>query len=147
MIVGSGHKINEYIQLVKDLGIDNQVQFLGNISRSELGDYYLNADVVCIPSRNDPLPTVVLEAMVARKPVIGTNIGGIPFMIEDGVNGFIVPDEDFKSLANKLQYFISNPDEVKKMALSSRNKAIQQFSWEIIGKSLLSELIQLKNET
>jgi FkbM family methyltransferase len=141
-ITGGGPETERLRWQVARSNLDELVQFLGPVPRLHLGALYRSADVVCVPSRSDSLPTVVLEAMVAGVAVLGTDTGGIPFMVRDGESGWIVPREDLKALADVLAAVSTNPAVLIEMGLAGRREATQHFNWEIIG-GWLGDLINL----
>ena len=71
---------------------------------------YLLADIVVLPSRVDPVPFVMIEAGIFKKPFIGGNTGGITEFIEDGINGLLVDPENPQMLAEKIIYLLNNPE-------------------------------------
>ena len=73
-----------------DLGVSNRVHFAGAVSQRELASYFASARVMVLPSLSEGLGRVVVEAMLLGTPVIGSRVGGIPDMIRDGENGFLV---------------------------------------------------------
>ena len=66
---------------VKARNLGDCVQFLGQMPRAALGREYLSAHVVCVPSRSETLPTAGLEALIAGRPIAGSDVGGIPFLL------------------------------------------------------------------
>lgn len=83
---------------------------------SKVLDYYALADLIILPSRNDPFPYVMLEAGALKKPFIGSKTGGIKEFIKDGVNGHLFEPENAKELAEKILYALNNPNEVRRMS-------------------------------
>lgn len=96
---GSG----EYEQAVSEAqeSYDN-VTFDGFIPEEDLADFYRDLDVLILPSESEGLPNVLLEAMACGTPPLVTNVGGVPQLIEDGSNGFILPSREPETIANKL---------------------------------------------
>jgi glycosyltransferase involved in cell wall biosynthesis len=76
------------------------------------------------------LGRVVVEAMATAIPVIGSNVGGIPDMIQDGVTGFLVPPGDDRALADKIRWILEHPDEAEAMGYKARAFAKRFFSTE-----------------
>jgi glycosyltransferase involved in cell wall biosynthesis len=83
-----------------------------------------------LPSLSEGLGRVLIEAMACGKPVIGTDTGGIPSLIHDGGNGFLIPPNDPDALAEKLIYLLSNEDEAVRMGARGREFVAQTFSTE-----------------
>lgn len=97
---------------IDTLGMAQYIKYIGHVTKKELPDYYRKADLFILPSINEPQGLVVLEAMSFALPVVASNVGGIPDMINDGVNGLLIPSGDaiataqaiIKILSDKLVY-------------------------------------------
>lgn len=128
-----GHPENEAyaIQLqeqASDLKIADRVHFVGNVSQQGLADYFAKSRVMVLPSLSEGLGRVVVEAMLLGMPVIGSRVGGIPDMITDGDNGFLVEPDDVDSLTDALQQIYTA--DVKTMGATARQFAQDFFSPE-----------------
>jgi len=88
--------------LAHDLEVDELVEFHPPATPSELRRYYETCDIVCLPSRREGFPMVLLEAMAFGLPPVATNVGGIPELIEDGVTGLLIEPGDSQSLVVAL---------------------------------------------
>jgi glycosyltransferase involved in cell wall biosynthesis len=108
------------------------IEFIGSRPRATLGALYASHSVTCVPSISDPLPTVVLESLACGTPVVGTRIGGIPFMVEDGVNGLLVPPRDPVALAAAL----GDHERLARLAANTRASVLPRFSWTAAGERL-----------
>ena len=127
-IIGGDGSLRKYHeQLARKLDIKNNVIFTGRIPRVELPYYYAASDVVVVPSLQEAWSLVVTEAMASGKPVIGTNVGGIPDQIIDGYNGFLVPPRNPKSIAEKILWLYENQDQTKKMGMCGRKLVEEKF--------------------
>ena len=85
---GEGPDETEYHELVKELELENKLIFTG--VRDDIPDILASIDIFVLPSYTEALPYAVIEAMSAGKPVITTSVGGIPELITDGVEGFLI---------------------------------------------------------
>jgi glycosyltransferase involved in cell wall biosynthesis len=104
---------------------------LGELSRSEdLVAAYNAADLFVCPSREDNLPNTVMEAMACGVPVLGTRIGGIPDMVDDGTDGFLVPAEDAPALAAALERAVDDPGRLREFGSRARAKCEQIYRLE-----------------
>jgi glycosyltransferase involved in cell wall biosynthesis len=105
MLVGDGPLRQQLHEQARRLGIERQVQFLGWKSHEAMPALYAQADLVVVPSivdasgETEGMPVVVLEAMAAGKLVVASNVSGIPDVIEDGVNGFLIEPKSAPALA------------------------------------------------
>ena len=115
---------------IKKLGLNDRVQFIGPQPQSELAIWMAKASVLVLPSMSEGLGRVIIEAMATGTPVIGSRVGGIPELVEDGVRGFLVPPGDEKALAEKLRWILSNPDKSRAMGESGRAFVERLFSTE-----------------
>jgi glycosyltransferase involved in cell wall biosynthesis len=121
----------ELKEQVKRLGVDERVQFIGAMPQAELAAWMRRASVFVLPSVSEGLGRVVVEAMAAGTPVIGSNVGGIPDMVQDGVTGFLVPCGDEKFLAEKIRWVLENPDKTREMGHCARAFAERFFSTKV----------------
>jgi glycosyltransferase involved in cell wall biosynthesis len=137
-LVGTGPLAENYRRLAETLRLQVQVEFVGAVPRQRLGSLYREADIICVPSISDPLPTVVLEAMAAGCTIVGTNVGGIPFMIEDGLTGAIVSPGDATAMADKIAQLAENRHALADIGRQAALVAAQRFSWPTVGRQLVS---------
>jgi glycosyltransferase involved in cell wall biosynthesis len=113
---------------VTQLGLTQRVRFLPQMPQAKLAEWMSRARVFVLPSISEGLGRVVFEAMATGTPVVGSHIGGIPDMIEDGVTGFLVPPGDEVSLADKIRWMFDYPAEARAMGKRARSAAEQIFS-------------------
>jgi len=134
-ILGSGSEEKFLKALVKELNIDG-IRFLGQIEYKDIPKLYEEADILLNPSLVDNMPISVLEAFAAGLPVVSTNVGGIPYIIEDGINGVLVKPDDFNEMASKVIELLKNPIWVSKIIQNGR-KSAEKYTWEEIKEDLL----------
>jgi glycosyltransferase involved in cell wall biosynthesis len=106
---------------------------------------YRDADVFILPSRRDPFPTVIREAMFFGLPCVASNIWAMPEMIEDGATGFLVPVDDPEALYSKTALLLGDQALRNKMGQAARARAEALFSWESVGKVLSEGLEQCRS--
>jgi glycosyltransferase involved in cell wall biosynthesis len=129
-IVGDGPERERLESLVKKLKLSKNVKFLGKIAYEKIEECYRKSTVVVIPSIcPDTLPQVCLEAMSVGRPVIGSNIGGIPEMIDNGKTGYLVKPKDPKQISEKVIKLFKNQKLLKIMGKRAHIKSAQ-FSIE-----------------
>jgi glycosyltransferase involved in cell wall biosynthesis len=136
-IVGNGPLRSELVRLIRAYGLSNDVALHGSVSRGHLGKWYQWADVTCVPSIDDPLPTVVLESLVAGTPIVGSAVGGIPFMVHPEVNGLLVTPRDPNALASALARIRRQPGFLRQLKQASAPSVFPRFSWERNGEELI----------
>ena len=146
-IVGDGPLRSELNRLIADYGLSDDIAFHGSASRSDLGKWYKWADVTCVPSIDDPLPTVLLESLVAGTPIVGSAVGGIPFVVQESVNGLLVPPRDPDALADALARISRQPIFLRQLKEASAPSVLPRFSWRRNGEDLIRAISKTVNYT
>jgi glycosyltransferase involved in cell wall biosynthesis len=114
------------------------LEFIGFRMGEELKELYANATVVLIPSRvHEIFPLITLEAMVHGKPVIGSNVGGMPEVIEDGVNGFLVSPLDLHRWTETVMRVFYDDDLRMKLSRNARELVETRFSLDAHHRKLM----------
>jgi len=129
VVVGDGPYRKELEALARKLGVEGRVTFAGKRSNEEVKDYYNACEVFAIPTvRVEGLPLIELESMACGKPVVASNIGGIPTVIEDGVNGILVPPGDGKKLSAQLIRVLGDAKLAARLGSEARKTIEKDFS-------------------
>lgn len=131
-VAGDGSQRILLEQLTKQYGLTNRIEFLG--MRHDIQELMQQSDCLLVPSRWEGLPIAILEAMANGLPVIASRVGGIPEVIQDDVNGMLVPAEDVQSLRSQLEEIIRNPGRLATMGDSARETAIKNYSIEVTAQ-------------
>jgi glycosyltransferase involved in cell wall biosynthesis len=114
------------------------VKWLGFLKGKELDDLYLQSRMVVMPSRCfEGFPNAVTHAMIAGKPVVATRLGGMSEIVEDGVTGYLFEKGNVTELAEKLRALYQSPGLCQKMGQAGREKALAQYSPEVVYKRLM----------
>lgn len=135
VVVGGGPLDQQLVNETRALGIAEKVLFTGTKNHEQLRDYYAAADIAVIPSivdsRGDTegVPVVLLESLSSGLPVIATSVGGIPDVIENGENGFLIDEKSSEQIAEALQSYFANQQAMSEKALATA----RQFDWAQIG--------------
>lgn len=132
---------------LKELKIEDSVNYAGKKFGKDKESFFTNTDIFILPTLNDCFPLVLLEAMQYSIPVISTFEGGIPDIVEDGVTGFLVPQKNIETLAEKLEILIRNPELRIKMGIEARNKFVSEFTlnkFETRFKEILQQVTKKK---
>ena len=109
------------------------------LAHDVLPDLYRAADVFVLPAVHDPqgnvdgLPNVILEAMASALPVVATEISGIPLAVEDGVNGYLVPEKDPAAVNEALSRLLRELPRARKMGEAGRRRAVEELSWDAVA--------------
>ncbi|AFY55942.1 glycosyltransferase [Rivularia sp. PCC 7116] len=102
-VVGDGSDRKELEDMTFKLGLSQNVEFVGYKSQAEVREYFQNTDVFVMSSFAEGIPVVLMEAMAAGVPVVATQIAGISELVEDSINGYLVPPGDSKVLAERIE--------------------------------------------
>ena len=128
LVAGTGPLEGAYRERVRQLGIEDLVRFLG--FRRDLPDLMLASDVVVLPSVAEAFGLVVAEALYLGLPVVATRVGGIPEIVDDGVDGVLVPPADSAALADALARLVLDPSWRARLAGAGRSKVLDRFAFE-----------------
>jgi glycosyltransferase involved in cell wall biosynthesis len=135
-IVGEGEEKQRLITFVKENQIEN-IRFFGFLERADLDELIRNSRFVVLPSEwYENSPSVIYESFAFGKSVIGSRIGGIPELIEDGINGLLFEPKNAEELAGKIRYLYHRPLLAEKMGIAARKKAEEKYSEEEYYKKL-----------
>ena len=122
--------------LCHDLGMDDLVIFLGKRAQDTLPYYYSAADILIMPSYYESFGMVALEAMACGTPVVASQVGGLPYLVQDGKTGLIVPSGDPEALVAPLDRLMKDKDLREKLGSQAADYA-KQYSWENITTQIV----------
>lgn len=126
VVVGDGPLRAQLEKEALDLGIHDSVFFLGE--RNDVGEIIKSFDVGVLTSRFEGLSNSLMEFMLAGIPVVATNVGGNPELVDDGVTGLLVEPGNSQALYSKLSLLLSSPDKCLNMGDRAREKILKEFS-------------------
>jgi glycosyltransferase involved in cell wall biosynthesis len=134
LIVGEGEIRNELERFAEEIGIADSVLFTGYYKN--LSEVLAAIDLFVIPSLTESLPLVVLEAMAAGKPVISTDVGGIPEVVIHGKTGLLVGPKRSEEMANSIVLLLKNSDVMFNLAKNGKQLVYDEFSEKgFVGKT------------
>jgi len=136
LLVGDGEQKSELEKMAEKLNIKEEVVFIGRIDNKEIAKYMAVANIFVLPSLSEGLPVVVLEAMASGLPIIATKVGGVPEILKDSENGFLVDAKNSEQIAEKILYLFSG-DDVKKYISNNNLKEAKKYSWDLITNKLV----------
>ena len=146
VIVGGGLLEGSLKDKAKTMGFGDRVQFTGFQPKERIKTFFEACDLAVIPSiidakgETEGLPVVLLEALASGKPVVATNVGGMPDMILEGKNGFLAQEKDAVGLAEKIRLALkADPKILEKNAANS----VLHYDWERIGKDYRDTILNL----
>ncbi len=122
--------------LTEQYGLNDMVTFLGNRSQDSLPYYYSAAEAVVVPSQYESFGMVALEAMACGTPVVASQIGGLAYLVQDGVTGYTVPVDDPNELARRITSLLVDTNLRNQMG-SQAVKLAQDYAWEKIAEKLV----------
>ncbi|WP_026174228.1 glycosyltransferase family 4 protein [Effusibacillus pohliae] len=127
-LIGDGPLRQQLEQLSEQLGLDTHVMFLGN--RNDVPALLRQADIFVLPSLQDNQPFSIMEAHIAGKPVVVTDAGGIPEMVEHGRTGLISPAGDSEQMYQNLKYLLEDESLRHYLAETGKRFGMEQWSFE-----------------
>ncbi len=144
LIAGRGPLLDELQQQARQLGIASQVMFLG--VREDIAGLLAAADGFVLSSAWEGMPNVVMEAQAAARPVVATQVGGVPELVEDGKNGLLAPPADPAALSETMRRLMMlSPEQRQQMGLSGRHHVATHYSraamagrWMALYRELLT---------
>jgi len=148
VIVGGGEKEESLKAKVASLGLEDTVHFAGSVTTEEVGDYLRESTATVLPcivggdGNVDALPTVLLEAMATARPLVSTALSGIPEIIDDGENGYLVEPGDVAGLTDAIARLLDDPARAAAMGVAGRKKAEELFSLRVNAGRLRDMLRQ-----
>lgn len=147
LIVGGGRDKDSLEELAGSLNISEVTEFTGAVAHSSVPDYLNRLDVYVAASRFDSesFGVAILEASACALPVIVTNVGGLPEVVDNGVTGLIIPKDNHHSLAKAIEKLLIDEDLRKKMGKAGQKRVIDNYSWEdsvLIMEDLYKRVLQ-----
>ncbi len=134
-VVGGGDRFPTYTEKAREL--EGAVELLGRLPEERLIEEYRKASVVVLPSTTDAesFGMVLAEANACGRPVVGSNIGGIPNFVREGENGLLAIPRDPFSLAEKLLAILSDEEAAQRMGANGRERVIREHDWDKLAKT------------
>lgn len=134
IVVGDGELKEEYSRMAEKLGLERNVFFAGDVSDDLLPQHYALADALVLPSRDmsEGFGLTLLEANASGKPVIASEVGGIPSVVRNGYNGTLVPPNEPRDLAKAILALKREPGKTREMGHNGRLFA-QEHDWSVVA--------------
>ena len=140
-VVGDGDMATAYAERADELGIASRVTFRGRLAGRELVEAYRQATILALPTLFDSAPTVLVEAMACGVPVVSTTVGGIPELVESGVEGLLVPPADLKAFTRALDSLLGDPARARAMGAAGRARVERSLNWPALA-ARTSEILE-----
>lgn len=113
------------------------VSFVGQVNNAEIYHYLSQCDIMVSSSRFDNMPVSILEGFNAGLLVIASNVGGVPYMIQDGENGLLFESDNDEEMAQKMVFALENPARAQ-MIIKKAHQSLQQHCWDYCCPKLMS---------
>jgi glycosyltransferase involved in cell wall biosynthesis len=130
LLVGDGPLRSGLEVLAKALGLDGVTAFAG--ARGDVPGILRSLDVFVLPSVSEGLPNVVLEAMAAGKPIVAADVGGVPEVVEHGLNGLLVPPADPNAMGRAVLELLNDPVSAAMMGRAAGNVARERYDVGVV---------------
>jgi len=140
LLVGNPTNRRRLMAAIRDLGIIPAVTLTGGVSPQQVTGWMNAADVFVFPSWSEGLPNAVMEACACELPVIASNVGGIPEIIEDEVSGLLIKPKDKTDLVKKILRLLASPEEALVFGKKAREKVVRKFDYNKNGHVLVRRL-------
>lgn len=143
-IIGGGPERVNLERKIQELDLSEKIFLLDSMTQEKLFSHYQECDLFVLPSIEEGFGLVLVEAQLCGRPVIGTNSGGIPDIIEDNVTGLLVKPQDPVDLAKAIEEILVDPELGEKLAERGYASAVSKFSPEAIQEKFM-EFINLES--
>lgn len=141
-IIGEGDA-TEYIEYAKKIGIYSSINFLGRIE--EVGPYLEQSKVFLLTSRWEGMSNALLEAMACGLACVATDVSGARELIQNGVNGLLVPKDNAQALADAIVYMLYHPEKAEQMGSQARKTIIEEYDIRIVVNKYIEMYDKVKN--
>jgi glycosyltransferase involved in cell wall biosynthesis len=135
VLIGVNDKaLNSLRELCDEYGIEDRVIFHLNVEHKHIANFYREAALFILASREEAFPIVLLEAGAFSLPVIASHVGGIPELLSDGLNGLLTPPDDPHALGLKIRSILDNPVAAQQLGLNLFDHVHSRFTWNTSRK-------------
>ena len=138
ILVGDGVERSRLEGLSKKLDLNGCIQFVGQVQQERIPTLLQQADLFALPSLSEGFPVVILEAMATGLPIVATNVGGIPDILEEGVDGYLVNAKRPAEVADRMLVLLRNDKLREEISVNNREKA-KLYTWDIVAGKVEKE--------
>lgn len=135
ILVGEGPEEANLRELAQKLNLQSCIDFIGKIPIENVPCYLAASDVFVLPSLSEGMPNVVLEAMAAGLPIVATKVGGLPEIIKNGENGFLVEPKNAEQISEKVSLILMDSRLRETLSRNNRENS-KNFNWDNIAQKL-----------
>jgi len=147
LIVGDGEERQNLEELARKLNLSQYISFIGQVPHETVAEYMAASDLFILPSLSEGFPVTILEAMAAGLPIVTTGVRGMPEIVKEGENGFLVEPQNPKQIAEKALLLLEDDELRLKISGNNREKT-KRYSWENVALNLeevYTKLLGYKN--
>jgi len=137
LLVGDGPERPALERQAERIGVGDRLHFVGFLAHERLPAMFSHADLLVLPSLYEELGTVLLEAMQAGLPIVASKTGGVPDVIEDGVNGLLVPPADPGALARAIDRLLADSGLARRLSEGAQGRG-KDYGWEVLAGRVLA---------
>lgn len=130
LIVGDGCEKGNLEELSRKLGVNKATKFIGKVNHSDISRYLNMMSISMVLSHSESFGVSVLEASACEKPVIATDVGGLPEVVNNNETGIIVADNNIDETVKAMCFFVDNPDKISQMGERGRKFVKKHYRWE-----------------
>jgi len=134
-LVGDGELYSTIQSYIKEHALQDNIELLG--ARNDVAEILQQFDVFILPSLAEGIPLTILEAMATALPIISTQVGGVPELIDNSTHGYLIEPQDIKDLAKKIKQYIDQPELLELHGLKGREKVEKNFSLQAMTDQYL----------
>lgn len=145
LIIGEGERKAGLMKLAREIGVSQNTFFIGE--RSDIVPHLELMSIFVLSSLSEGMPVSILEALSLARPVVATRVGGIPELIEDGVNGLLIESRSPSVLASAVTRLLSDKALARRLGLKGRGVARNQFTVKRMVKEIEKVFWELKRDT
>lgn len=135
-LLGEGEQRNMLENMAKEMRLD-KVNFVGQVPNEEIWNYLKTNDIILSSPWADNMPVSLLEAFSAGLLVISSNVGGVPYMVENGSTGLLFDSDDDQGMALQMLWALSHQEESLEMIANARKK-VEEFSWDNVKEKIIT---------
>ena len=140
-MAGEGEATTAITKMITDLGLEKNVHLVGFIENDQLYDFYSQQHLMIMPSHKEAFGVAAVEASACGRPVIATDVGGIPEVLVDGTTGLLIPKGDHERLAEAIIKLASDADLMNRMGRAGYDFVSANYSWDK-SLDLMTELYE-----
>jgi glycosyltransferase involved in cell wall biosynthesis len=140
LCIGDGPLRKSLEQEAQSLHIFSHLIFTGSIAPHKLYAYYKRSSVFVLPSEREGFGIVAIEAMAMSLPVVASNVGSLPEIIDDHVTGYLCKPNSINSFTKAIIHLLTHADGAKKMGYEGRKKVIKMYDWKNIAQTVAEKV-------